>query len=158
MENADRWVAGFLEKFEEGCHSMVSYPLTTLSIERMLYLGIHCSFVYSCFQNSLRGQPSRRGSRRGSSRHNPATLAASYSTTATILMKPTETTRTKSLKTSRNSTSVHTLKVSVVANRLVSPCAVSFAPLWLVVFIRSKVGQVAMLLAFLDVCSGNARL
>lgn len=30
VENADRWVAGFLEKFEEGCHSMVSYPLTTL--------------------------------------------------------------------------------------------------------------------------------
>jgi len=26
VENADRWVAGFLEKFEEGCHSMVSYP------------------------------------------------------------------------------------------------------------------------------------
>lgn len=24
MENADRWVAGFLEKFEEGCHIMVS--------------------------------------------------------------------------------------------------------------------------------------
>ncbi|KAL5207004.1 hypothetical protein ABZP36_031439 [Zizania latifolia] len=22
VENADRWVAGFLEKFEEGCHSM----------------------------------------------------------------------------------------------------------------------------------------
>jgi len=26
MENADRWIVGFLEKFEEGCHSMVSYP------------------------------------------------------------------------------------------------------------------------------------
>jgi len=24
VENADRWVAGFLEKFEEGCHIMVS--------------------------------------------------------------------------------------------------------------------------------------
>lgn len=24
VENADRWVAGFLEKFEEGCHKMVS--------------------------------------------------------------------------------------------------------------------------------------
>lgn len=23
VENADRWVAGFLEKFEEGCHIMV---------------------------------------------------------------------------------------------------------------------------------------
>lgn len=153
MENADRWVAGFLEKFEEGCHSMVSYPLTTLSIERMLYLGIHCSFVYSCFQNSLRGQPSRKGSRRGSSRHNPATLAASYSTTATILMKPTETTRTKSLKTSRSSTSVHIQ--GFISCKL--SCQ-SVAPLWLVVFIWSKVGQVAMLVAALGDCSGNARL
>lgn len=25
VENADRWVAGFLEMFEEGCHKMVSY-------------------------------------------------------------------------------------------------------------------------------------
>lgn len=24
MENADRWIVGFLEKFEEGCHMMVS--------------------------------------------------------------------------------------------------------------------------------------
>lgn len=24
IENADRWVAGFLEMFEEGCHKMVS--------------------------------------------------------------------------------------------------------------------------------------
>ena len=24
VENADRWVAGFLEMFEEGCHKMVS--------------------------------------------------------------------------------------------------------------------------------------
>lgn len=24
VENADRWVSGFLEKFEEGCHVMVS--------------------------------------------------------------------------------------------------------------------------------------
>lgn len=24
VENADRWVAGFLEKFEEGCYLMVS--------------------------------------------------------------------------------------------------------------------------------------
>lgn len=24
VENADRWVAGFLEIFEEGCHKMVS--------------------------------------------------------------------------------------------------------------------------------------
>lgn len=23
VENADRWVAGFLEMFEEGCHKMV---------------------------------------------------------------------------------------------------------------------------------------
>lgn len=23
VENADRWVSGFLEKFEEGCHVMV---------------------------------------------------------------------------------------------------------------------------------------
>ena len=23
MENADRWIVGFLEKFEEGCHMMV---------------------------------------------------------------------------------------------------------------------------------------
>jgi choline-phosphate cytidylyltransferase len=23
VENADRWVSGFLEKFEEGCHLMV---------------------------------------------------------------------------------------------------------------------------------------
>lgn len=26
MENADRWIVGFLEKFEEGCHMMVSKP------------------------------------------------------------------------------------------------------------------------------------
>lgn len=25
VENADRWIAGFLEKFEEGCHMMVSH-------------------------------------------------------------------------------------------------------------------------------------
>ena len=25
VENADRWVSGFLEKFEEGCHVMVSF-------------------------------------------------------------------------------------------------------------------------------------
>lgn len=25
VENADRWVAGFLEMFEEGCHKMVSH-------------------------------------------------------------------------------------------------------------------------------------
>lgn len=25
VENADRWVAGFLEKFEEGCHIMVRF-------------------------------------------------------------------------------------------------------------------------------------
>jgi len=24
VDNADRWVAGFLEMFEEGCHKMVS--------------------------------------------------------------------------------------------------------------------------------------
>jgi hypothetical protein len=28
VENADRWVAGFLEKFEEGCHSMVTSFIT----------------------------------------------------------------------------------------------------------------------------------
>lgn len=27
VENADRWVAGFLEMFEEGCHKMVSKSL-----------------------------------------------------------------------------------------------------------------------------------
>jgi choline-phosphate cytidylyltransferase len=26
MENADRWIVGFLGKFEEGCHMMVSNP------------------------------------------------------------------------------------------------------------------------------------
>ena len=26
MENADRWIVGFLEKFEEGCHMMVRKP------------------------------------------------------------------------------------------------------------------------------------
>lgn len=30
VENADRWVAGFLGKFEEGCHSMVSYFIIRL--------------------------------------------------------------------------------------------------------------------------------
>lgn len=27
VENADRWVAGFLEMFEEGCHKMVSFVI-----------------------------------------------------------------------------------------------------------------------------------
>ena len=31
VENADRWVAGFLEIFEEGCHKMVSVIEKTLS-------------------------------------------------------------------------------------------------------------------------------
>lgn len=34
VENADRWVAGFMEKFEEGCHSMVAqsrHPCTNNS-------------------------------------------------------------------------------------------------------------------------------
>ncbi|BAT03941.1 Os08g0161800, partial [Oryza sativa Japonica Group] len=29
MENADRWIVGFLEKFEEGCHMMVSGGIIT---------------------------------------------------------------------------------------------------------------------------------
>jgi hypothetical protein len=103
-------------------------------------LGVHCSFMYSCFQNFLRGQPSRRGSRRGSSRHNPATLAASYSTTATILMKPKKTTRTKtkmnSLKTSRNSTSVHIQWFCSC-----KLCCESVASLWLVIFIYGLKGR-----------------
>ncbi|KAF6139089.1 hypothetical protein GIB67_010815 [Kingdonia uniflora] len=31
VENADRWVAGFLAMFEEGCHKMVSYNNASLS-------------------------------------------------------------------------------------------------------------------------------
>lgn len=33
VENADRWVAGFLEKFEEGCHSMVNHSLPLSRLE-----------------------------------------------------------------------------------------------------------------------------
>lgn len=154
MENADRWVAGFLEKFEEGCHSMVS----SLRIERMLLIGVHCSFM-CCFQNFFRGQPSRRGSRRGSSRHNPVTLVASYSTTATILMKPMKMTRMNYLKMSRNSASVHiytqdfsSCKSSCQSLRRVMRPSFGWWSLY-----GQKVGQAAMLLAALDVCSGNAR-
>jgi len=32
VENADRWVAGFLEIFEEGCHKMVSSILKTHTV------------------------------------------------------------------------------------------------------------------------------
>lgn len=37
VENADRWVSGFLEKFEEGCHVMVSLFFT---FEPLIYLII----------------------------------------------------------------------------------------------------------------------
>lgn len=33
VENADRWVAGFLEMFEERCHKMVS-----ISIDNLLWM------------------------------------------------------------------------------------------------------------------------
>ena len=33
VENADRWVAGFLEMFEEGCHKMVSLIVYLLGIK-----------------------------------------------------------------------------------------------------------------------------
>ncbi|KAK8948608.1 Polyadenylate-binding protein 2 [Platanthera zijinensis] len=52
VENADRWVAGFLEKFEEGCHSMVSfvcYAVCECSISSHLYVLILCNGLSSFF-------------------------------------------------------------------------------------------------------------
>lgn len=70
MENADRWIVGFLEKFEEGCHMMVINPRVTYpqfvstlvpcdhelcsvcSFDRKLRLKIE-------FRRGSRGKPSR---------------------------------------------------------------------------------------------------
>lgn len=38
VENADRWVSGFLEKFEEGCHVMVLVTLSILLSKRFFEL------------------------------------------------------------------------------------------------------------------------
>lgn len=72
VENADRWVAGFLEMFEEGCHKMVSNThlgYTRFSINMCVYtltaiLTIWASVsqgtaIRDRIQESLRGQPGR---------------------------------------------------------------------------------------------------
>ena len=52
VENADRWVAGFLEMFEEGCHKMVSqsihisrYTLFVLNSTFNIKLGYVCELM-----------------------------------------------------------------------------------------------------------------
>lgn len=76
VENADRWVAGFLEMFEEGCHKMVSSifrdcnlsdPIgSTLCVILCLhvFLNLQASVsqgtaIRDRIQESLRGQPVR---------------------------------------------------------------------------------------------------
>lgn len=57
VENADRWVAGFLEMFEEGCHKMVSqsihisrYTLFVLNSTYNIKLGYVCELrLLYCF-------------------------------------------------------------------------------------------------------------
>nr|DAD34467.1 TPA_asm: hypothetical protein HUJ06_005107 [Nelumbo nucifera] len=46
VENAGCWIAGFLNKFEEGCHIMVRYELFYSSI--LFYLFPHPVFL--CFE------------------------------------------------------------------------------------------------------------
>jgi choline-phosphate cytidylyltransferase len=55
VENADRWVVGFLEKFEEGCHSMVSY-LFLLVVLLLLYAirnsMLICAYILTISQGT----------------------------------------------------------------------------------------------------------
>lgn len=70
VENADRWVAGFLEMFEEGCHKMVS-SCTRLKMKiPVLYGWVYChdlpnilyefqgTAIRDRIQERLRGQQS----------------------------------------------------------------------------------------------------
>jgi len=76
VENADRWVAGFLEMFEEGCHKMVSKFMWKSYVTLLVY--VNYLFTSSCLfgstkqgtairdriQERLRGQQSSDGTLR----------------------------------------------------------------------------------------------
>jgi choline-phosphate cytidylyltransferase len=47
VENADRWVAGFLEMFEEGCHKMVRQSVHNYMSRHLLYLLIYYFSILS---------------------------------------------------------------------------------------------------------------
>jgi len=61
VENADRWVAGFLEKFEEGCHSMVSNCPTF--VDNLNFSPLQKLLHFNPFWLFTRGQLSRNESR-----------------------------------------------------------------------------------------------
>lgn len=80
VENADRWVAGFLEMFEEGCHKMVSlvyvktlcnsFNVCKLLIFLLSFFNV-TTWIYKQgtairdrIQERLRGQQSRDGTLR----------------------------------------------------------------------------------------------
>jgi hypothetical protein len=54
VENADRWVSGFLEKFEEGCHVMV-HNLLVIQSAYSTTLLLHHGFMATCFYVRLLG-------------------------------------------------------------------------------------------------------
>lgn len=61
VENADRWVAGFLEMFEEGCHKMVKTIYALPITYKLIFLQVNTVLIwrpYPAMWDFLRAQPS----------------------------------------------------------------------------------------------------